>query len=97
MADLAPTRLLLVGCGKMGGAMLRGWLARGLAPAHAVIVEPTPAGLEELTARGVRLLAKAEAIPADFQPDIVVLAVKPQMMDGAIDGYALFARPERTT
>ena len=27
MADLAPARLLLVGCGKMGGAMLRGWFA----------------------------------------------------------------------
>ena len=94
MADLAPTRLLLVGCGKMGGAMLRGWLARGLAPAHAVIVEPTPAGLEELTGRGVRLLATSEAIPADFRPDVVVLAVKPQMMDGAIAGYARFTRPE---
>ena len=94
MADLAPTRLLLVGCGKMGGAMLRGWLARGLAPAHAVIVEPTPAGLEELTGRGVRLLATSEAIPADFRPDVVVLAVKPQMMDGAMAGYARFARPE---
>jgi len=94
MADLAPARLLLVGCGKMGGAMLRGWLARGLAPTHAVIVEPTPAGLDELTARGVRLLATAEAIPAEFQPDVVVLAVKPQMMDGAIAGYARFTRPE---
>ena len=94
MADLAPARLLLVGCGKMGGAMLRGWLARGLAPAHAVIVEPTPAGLEELTGRGVRLLATSEAIPADFRPDVVVLAVKPQMMDGAIAGYARFTRPE---
>ena len=94
MADLGPTRLLLVGCGKMGGAMLRGWLARGLAPAHAVTVEPTPTGLEELTAKGVRLVAASEAIPADFQPDVVVLAVKPQMMDGAIAGYARFARPQ---
>ena len=94
MADLAPTRLLLVGCGKMGGAMLRGWLARGLAPGRSVVIEPNPAELEDLIRRGVRVEPGAEAIPPDFQPDVVVLAVKPQMMEGAIGGYARFARPE---
>ncbi len=33
-------KLLLVGCGKMGGAMLDGWLARGLAAADVVVAEP---------------------------------------------------------
>ena len=94
MADLAPTRLLLVGCGKMGGAMLRGWLARGLAPGRSLVIEPNPAELEDLIRRGVRVEPGAEAIPPDFQPDVVVLAVKPQMMEGAIGGYARFARPE---
>jgi len=94
MADLAPTRLLLVGCGKMGGAMLRGWLARGLSPGRSLVIEPNPAELEDLIRQGVRVAPGAEAIPADFQPDVVVLAVKPQMMEGAIGGYARFARPE---
>src|SRR5215469_9741940 len=94
MADLAPTRLLLVGCGKMGGAMLRGWLARGLVPGNSLVIEPNPAGLEDLIGKGIRVEAGTEAIPSGFQPDVVVLAVKPQMMEGAIGGYARFARPE---
>jgi pyrroline-5-carboxylate reductase len=94
MADLTPTRLLLVGCGKMGGAMLRGWIARGLAPENGLVIEPNPAALEDLIGKGVRVASGAEGIPSDFQPDVVVLAVKPQMMEGAIGGYARFARPE---
>ena len=35
--------LLLVGCGKMGGAMLRGWLQRGVRPGDVTVVEPNPA------------------------------------------------------
>ncbi|HSV29584.1 MAG TPA: pyrroline-5-carboxylate reductase, partial [Candidatus Omnitrophota bacterium] len=34
------TKVLLVGCGKMGSAMLAGWLDRGLAPADVVVVDP---------------------------------------------------------
>jgi pyrroline-5-carboxylate reductase len=94
MADLAPTRLLLVGCGKMGGAMLRGWLARGLAPGRSMVIEPNPAELEDLIRQGVRVEPGGETIPPDFRPDVVVLAVKPQMMEGAIGSYARFARPE---
>src|SRR5215813_9492236 len=94
MVDLAPTRLLLVGCGKMGGAMLNGWLARGLSAGRAMAVEPNPAGLDDLVRQGLRVVPSGDAIPADFDPDVVVLAVKPQMMDGAIGFYARFARPE---
>ena len=36
-------KLLLVGCGKMGGAMLEGWLARGLAAADVIAAEPVDA------------------------------------------------------
>ena len=36
-------KLLLVGCGKMGGAMLDGWLARGLAATDAIVAEPVEA------------------------------------------------------
>ena len=36
-------KLLLVGCGKMGGAMLDGWLARGLAAADVIVAEPVEA------------------------------------------------------
>ncbi|WP_255476529.1 pyrroline-5-carboxylate reductase [Geminicoccus flavidas] len=81
---LAEARVLLVGCGKMGSAMLHGWLAAGLAPANAFVVEPGPtAGVP----RGVTWVFKAEELPADLQPDVVVLAVKPQMMDAAAPSF----------
>src|SRR5205085_1032512 len=48
--------LVLVGAGKMGGAMLQGWLALGLDPQQIVIIEPNPsADIAALKARGVRI------------------------------------------
>src|SRR4051794_7682851 len=78
--------VLLVGCGKMGGAMLRGWLARGLE--RAVVIEPQPASLGDL-AQDVRVqrVGDAGALPADFTPSAIVLAVKPQSMDTVLAFY----------
>ena len=92
MSGLAGTRLILVGCGKMGGAMLRGWLARGMAPTDVGVVEPNAAVLGDLAGGGlagggVHHAAEPGGLPGDLVPDVVVLAVKPQMMDGAIDHY----------
>ena len=52
-------RLLLVGCGKMGGALLRGWLDRGVKPADVTVIEPNAGPLEDLRARGISILADA--------------------------------------
>ena len=70
-------RLLLVGCGKMGGAMLQGWLARGVAPGDVVVVEPGREQAEALGASGVTVVPDAEAVPSGFAPSVVILAVKP--------------------
>jgi len=94
MSDLSRRRLLLVGCGKMGGAMLRGWLARGMVPAHVVVVEPMAEAPGDLAGRGIAHVAMPGAIAAGFAPDVVVLALKPQFMDEAIGSYARYARPE---
>ena len=51
--------LVLVGAGKMGSAMLDGWLARGLAPKRIVVIEPQPAkAVKALTRRGLKLNPK---------------------------------------
>ena len=72
-----PARLVLVGAGKMGGAMAAGWLEGGLAPSSLAIVEPNPsAEIAALAARGVAI---NPAKPAP--PDVLVLAVKPQSLD----------------
>lgn len=75
--------LLLVGAGRMGGAMLDGWLARGI-PGEAIVVAD-PAVDEGARARwqpkGVRLSGGA---PEALAPAVVVLAVKPQVMAGVL-------------
>jgi pyrroline-5-carboxylate reductase len=77
------SRILLVGCGKMGSALLEGWLERGQDPAGILVVEPSGA----TSAKNVRIVPDAASVPADFAPDIVVLAVKPQVMDKVLPAH----------
>lgn len=70
--------ILLVGCGKMGGALLQGWLAAGLDPAEAWVVEPAEGAAVPTTVRHVAAVAD---LPRGLVPAAIVLAVKPQMMD----------------
>ncbi|WP_426214349.1 pyrroline-5-carboxylate reductase [Methylobacterium sp. NFXW15] len=75
-----PASLMLVGAGKMGGAMLAGWLDAGLDPAATTVMDPFPSeGMTRLCAeRGVALN------PADPSPAaVLVLAIKPQGLDAA--------------
>ena len=82
--------LLLVGCGKMGGAMLRGWIANGADPKIVVVVEPADALRAGLEGTGVTVVSSADEIPAGFMPDCVILAVKPQQMLAVTAGYRRF-------
>lgn len=77
-----PASLVLVGAGRMGGAMLEGWLAVGLDPAAVTVVEPKPSPeMERLCLqRGIRVAQAPEGVAA---PDVLVLAIKPQMLDDA--------------
>ncbi len=68
----------------MGGALLRGWLDRGVPPQHVTVAEPNAAPLADLQARGVSVLPDAAALPAGLMPAVILLAVKPQMMDDAL-------------
>jgi pyrroline-5-carboxylate reductase len=86
--------LILVGCGKMGAALLEGWLARGADPALVTIVEPQPENASAFTARGVRHTARIEDAKAKAAPAVIVLAVKPQQMDGVAAGCAALAWPD---
>jgi len=82
-----PGPMLLVGCGKMGGAMLAGWLAGGSAEGGVVAVEPNAEAMAAFaTDRRVRRVASLDEVPADVAPETVVLAVKPQMMETALQG-----------
>ena len=81
--------LLLVGCGKMGSALLQGWLDQGMAAAAITIVEPNQDAAQDFTSRlGVNAVASADELEPDYAPDVVVLAVKPQLMDQVLPPYA---------
>lgn len=75
-----PTSLWLVGCGNMGGAMLRGWIDAGLPAAAVTVIDP---GAPVVPA-GVRVVAAAP----DETPDVIVLAVKPQLLDAVTPALA---------
>jgi pyrroline-5-carboxylate reductase len=80
--------LLLLGGGRMGSAMLAGWLERGLS--NSVVVDPLPA-IRALSSASVTVVASTRDIPAGFAPAAVVLAVKPQFAAEAIPPCAPFA------
>jgi len=77
--------VLLLGYGKMGGAMLEGWRKLGLAPSFAIDPALPPSPGAELS-----VVASAAEIPSDFKPQAVILAVKPQMADAALPTIARF-------
>jgi pyrroline-5-carboxylate reductase len=88
--------LLLVGAGKMGGAMLDRWLEHGLDAKSVIVLDPfiDQARAKELRRAGLRVTAAADA--KDRRYSTIVLAVKPQAMAGALPGVAALARLETT-
>ncbi len=80
----APRSLALVGAGKMGAALLGGWLAAGLAPERIFVHEPFPSD-------ALRALAAEKGFTVNPPPgaaEAVVLAIKPQMLDAAAPALA---------
>ncbi|MGH6672606.1 MAG: pyrroline-5-carboxylate reductase [Xanthobacteraceae bacterium] len=83
-------RLLLLGAGKMGSALLEGWLDLGLDASRVAVLEPLPSpAIEALTGRGLCLNPELQALGAI---DVIVLAVKPQIAAEAIAPLAAMVR-----
>jgi pyrroline-5-carboxylate reductase len=80
-SDIAKRGLVLLGCGKMGSAMLEGWLAGGLPAASVWVNDPNPS--DWVQAQGVHLNTDLPENPA-----IVLVAVKPQIMRDALPTLA---------
>ena len=94
----AAAPLVLIGAGKMGSAMLSAWLANGLDPAGVTIIDP---GLDDARRRGLQemgvcvVAGAADAAGLAKGPaKILVLAVKPQIMDAVLADAAGFAGPD---
>ncbi len=84
METLKRRGLVMLGCGKMGSAMLEGWLKGALEPADVWIVDPNPTDWLQ----GIDGLHLNEGLPEE--PGLVMLAVKPQMMDEALPQITAF-------
>jgi pyrroline-5-carboxylate reductase len=90
LANFSGT-LLLVGAGKMGGALLEGWLGLGLEPKSIAVIEPQPAPeLNAIAARGLRLNPEARTLG---KATAIVLAVKPQMAPQVLPTLEPMIRP----
>ncbi|MEM8555358.1 MAG: pyrroline-5-carboxylate reductase [Pseudomonadota bacterium] len=82
LEDVRQRGIVLLGCGKMGSAMLAGWLVGGLPPNAVWVIDPKPSDwLNSLN--GLHLNT---ALPDS--PAIVLIAVKPQVMDQALPSIA---------
>ena len=83
--------LALVGAGKMGGAMLEGWLALGLDPRNVVVIEPQPSPeMIALSQKGIALNPPAGAVS---NIATIVLAVKPQVASEVMSSVAASVGP----
>ncbi len=80
---LTGKRLLLIGCGRMGGALLQGWESKALG-LGVTVADPNPA-LSDEQRRRVDCYDRVAVIPEDYRPDIVLFAVKPQMAEAILD------------
>ena len=77
LSKLSKQEIVIVGCGKMGSALLRGWLTEGLDPNEITVIDPNPS--DWLIKQTVRL---NKTLP--IKPSIVLIAVKPQMMPDVV-------------
>lgn len=83
-----PSEMLIYGCGNMGGAMLRGWLAAGIEATHFNVVDPVAENLPE----GVTVHRSAAELDRHF--DTVLLGIKPQMLGSLAPDISSLLAPD---
>ncbi|WP_029059085.1 pyrroline-5-carboxylate reductase [Stappia stellulata] len=81
--------LVLVGAGKMGGAMLAGWIASGTDPETIAVIDPAPSS-DLLALAGRKGFRLDTAMPAGTMAGVLLLALKPQMMAAALGALKPF-------
>ena len=89
MSDLQGVSVFLVGAGRMGGALLRGWLGAGVSPSALAVQEPHPAADIAALLKEMNIASRPPSAP-----DVLVLAVKPQIMNSVLSEVAAIAGPK---
>lgn len=92
----AANSIALVGAGNMGGALLAGWLADGYSPQSITIIDPSPPrSVIDIIAD--HQLRHELAAPGNYQPDVIIIALKPQVMDAALPAIRPLVGPNTVT
>lgn len=86
---MSSAAVVLVGCGNMGFALLAGWLDQGVSPGAVCVVETAPEQAQRAADRGVAVISTPP--PASGAIEVVVLAVKPQVLPAVAPDYAAHA------
>ena len=86
--------VVLVGGGRMGGALAAGWLRGPLDAERLAIVEPDAGTARRLAPLGAACVAAPDALPGTLSPAAIVFAVKPQVMAEVVPPYAGIAGPD---
>ena len=81
--------ILLIGAGRMGGALLKGWLAQGVK--SIAVVEPKPSGELRKLAKAKKIILFAAPSEVKAKPSVCVVAIKPQVLKGEAPALAGFA------
>jgi pyrroline-5-carboxylate reductase len=89
LRDIGP--VMLIGAGKMGLSLARGWLEAGMPPENLVLVDPHPSPDAKDLANDYGLMFNENAV--GLQPNVLVLAVKPQIIDPVLDGLGAVMGP----
>src|SRR5690606_21889220 len=84
--------VMLVGAGKMGVALARGWLDAGLPSSNLLLVDPNPGEAARELAEDYGLTLSSDAV--GLQPNVLVLAVKPQIIDTVMTSLAPVVGPQ---
>ena len=81
---MASQKILFLGAGRMGGAILRGWASSVGGGSKVAVIDPTPNVETNLEGISATILAKADELPEGYSPNVIVVAVKPQIIDKAL-------------
>lgn len=82
-------QILMVGCGKMGGAILEGWLQSGIAPEQIHVIEKNPDIIASLAEKNIRSYDAVSEL--SVAPTVMMFAIKPQILASMIDEYRDYA------
>ena len=83
--------ILLVGCGKMGGALLHGWLRRGVDNARIYVVDPADESRQLIHELNIFYAASARELPSAIRPRVIIFAVKPQIKEDIVPENARYS------